>query len=243
MPVEFSAATYGLGHSLIRNTYQWNRVFNSQGPAGFPPGLNLLYRLSAGSGDLGGEATLPTDWVADWRRLYDFSEQPGGIRHPQLNFARAIATHLARNLQQLPDCATAEQDHAKSLAVRKLLRGRLVGLPAGQDVAEAFQVTALTPAQIASGPQAAIVQAQGFDTRTPLWYYILKEAEVQQGGQRLGQVGSRIVVETFHGLIEGSSHSILRQTGWRPTLPSQQRKRFTMTDLLTFVNDVNPLGD
>ena len=37
--------------------------------------------------------------------------------------------------------------------------------------------------------------AQGFDTKTPLWFYILKEAEVKQGGQRLGEVGSRLVVE------------------------------------------------
>jgi hypothetical protein len=77
---------------------------------------------------------------------------------------------------------------------------------------------------------------------TPLGYDILKEAEVQQGGQRLGQVGSRIVVETFHGLIEGSRYSILQQADWQPELPSQDPDRFTMLDLLVFIDDINPLG-
>jgi hypothetical protein len=49
-------------------------------------------------------------------------------------------------------------------------------------------------------------------------------------------------VETFHGLIEGSRHSILQQAGWHPELPSQDRDRFTMLDLLVFVDGSNPLG-
>ena len=56
-------------------------------------------------------------------------------------------------------------------------------------------------------------------------------------------VGSRLVVETFHGLIEGSDHSILKQAGWKPSLPAQHADHFTMNDLLLFVDDLNPLGD
>ena len=104
-------------------------------------------------------------------------------------------------------------------------------------------VPALTPAEVASGPQSAVVLAQGFDTKTPLWFYILKEAELKQGGLRLGDVGSRLVVETFHGLVEGSAYSILKETDWKPCLPAQHPDRFTMNDLLRFVDDVNPLGD
>jgi hypothetical protein len=243
MPIEFSVAAYRLGHSLIRNAYQWNRVFNSNGVAGLVPGLNLFFEFSKVSGDLGGELTLPSDWIADWRRMYDFSEQAGGVRHPQLNFTRQIDSRLANGLQNLPEFTNAEQEHLKFLAVRNLLRGRLVGLPTGQDVAAELGVPALTPAEVAAGPHAALVLAQGFDTTTPLWFYILKEAEVQHGGQRLGDVGSRLVVETFHGLVEGSDHSILKQDGWTPELPAQHPDRFTMNDLLRFVDDVNPLGD
>jgi hypothetical protein len=52
-----------------------------------------------------GEPTLPSDWIADWRRMYDFSESPGGVRHPQLNVTRQIDSNLANGLQ--PECATS----------------------------------------------------------------------------------------------------------------------------------------
>ena len=175
--------------------------------------------------------------------MYDFSEQAGGARHPQLNVTRQLDTKLAAGLSSLPEFANAEQEHLKSLAVRNLLRGRLVGLPTGQAVAGKLGVPALTPAEVASGPESAVVLAEGFDTKTPLWFYILKEAELKQGGLRLGDVGSRLVAETFHGLVEGSDHSILKETDWKPTLPAQNPDRFTMNDLLLFVDDVNPLGD
>jgi hypothetical protein len=242
MPVEFSVAAYRLGHSMIRGAYQWNRVFSSTGLAGFVPQLTLFFEFSALSGDLGGSPTLPSDWIVDWRRLYDFSES-GETAHPQLNFTRQIDTMLANALQNLPEFANAEQQHLKFLAARNLLRGRLVGLPTGQDVAAKLGVTPLTPAEVASGAHAALIQAQAFDVKTPLWFYILKEAEVRHAGQHLGDVGSRLVVETFHGLVEGSDFSILKESAWKPLLPSHDPNRFTMNDLLRFVDDLNPLGD
>jgi hypothetical protein len=243
MPIEFSVAAYRMGHSMIRNAYQWNRVFSSDGLAGFVPGLNLFFEFSKVSGDFLGDSAVPSDWIADWRRMFDFSEQPTGVRHPQLNFTRQIDTKLANGLQNLPEFATVLEPHLKFLAVRNLLRGRLVGLPTGQDVAAKLGVMALTPAEVASGPHSAMIMAQGFDRKTPLWFYILKEAEVKHGGMMLGDVGSRLVAETFHGLVEGSEHSILKENGWKPVLPAHRPDRFTMNDLLLFVDDVNPLGD
>jgi hypothetical protein len=243
MPIEFSVAAYRMGHSMIRNAYQWNRVFSSDGLAGFVPGLNLFFEFSKVSGDFLGDSAVPSDWIADWRRMFDFSEQPTGVRHPQLNFTRQIDTKLANGLQNLPEFATVLEPHLKFLAVRNLLRGRLVGLPTGQDVAAKLGVMALTPAEVASGPHSAMIMAQGFDQKTPLWFYILKEAEVKHGGMMLGDVGSRLVAETFHGLVEGSEHSILKENGWKPVLPAHRPDRFTMNDLLLFVDDVNPLGD
>jgi nucleoid-associated protein YgaU len=127
--------------------------------------------------------------------------------------------------------------------VRNLLRGRLIGLPSGQAIAEAINVPALTPDQVRRGRHETILRDHGFDTKTPLWYYILKEAEVLHNGERLGPVGSRLLAETFVGLIQGSQISILSGTpAWHPTLPSRQPGNFTMVDLLLFVNDLNPLG-
>jgi hypothetical protein len=51
-------------------------------------------------------------------------------------------------------------------------------------------VTSLTPNQIAGGADGQILRDTGFNEETQLWYYILKEAEVQNGGARLGRSGA-----------------------------------------------------
>ncbi len=74
-----------------------------------------------------------------------------------------------------------------------------------------------------------------FDEVTPLWYYILREAMVQANGNHLGKVGSRIVAETFVGLIENSPINVRSE---RPALS------FSMRELLMELpyKDINPLG-
>ena len=78
--------------------------------------------------------------------------------------------------------------------------------------------------------------------RTPLWFYILREAEVKENGERLGPVGGRIIAEVFLGLLQGDSMSYLRQDPrWIPTLPSAVEDTFRMADLLRFAGVVAPL--
>ncbi len=94
-----------------------------------------------------------------------------------------------------------------------------LGLPSGQDVAGYLGVTPLTLDQIKTGSEAAAVEAAGFDVRSPLWYYILKEAEVVGDGEKLGPVGSTIVAETFVGLLLADESSYLsKNRSWQPTL-------------------------
>ena len=57
--------------------------------------------------------------------------------------------------------------------------------------------------------------------RTPLWLYVLREAETNNG--RMCGVGARILAETFHRAMEGSAFSIVREPGWRPTLAATLR--------------------
>jgi len=74
-------------------------------------------------------------------------------------------------------------------------------------------------------------------TDTPLWYYILREAEVRQGGQHLGEVGGRIVAEVLIGLLAGDPSSYLNmQPTWKPDggIPAFQPAKFTLGDLLKF---------
>jgi hypothetical protein len=76
-----------------------------------------------------------------------------------------------------------------------------------------------------------IVELDAVASRTPLWFYILREAELNNG--RLDGVGARIVAETFHRAMEGSRISIVLEPDWRPTL-GPRRGTFEMTDLLFF---------
>lgn len=64
----------------------------------------------------------------------------------------------------------------------------------------------------------------------------MKEAEFQQMGLKLGDVGARIVTEVFVGLLEGDNGSYLNQNPfWKPNLPCwesyRNNKHFTIADL------------
>jgi len=101
-------------------------------------------------------------------------------------------------------------------------------LPSGQLIASAMGVTPLAAADLAElGPY-------GFQSSTPLWYYVLKEAEVVADGLHLGPVGGRIVAEVLIGLIQSDPSSYLvHKPRWKPTLTSAGSS-FRMTDFLTF---------
>ncbi len=84
-----------------------------------------------------------------------------------------------------------------------------------------------------SREELAELEPLGFDKETPLWYYILKEAELRAGGNTLGPVGGGIVAEVFIGLLQGDRMSYLRQDpDWTPTLG--QNQDFKVADLLRF---------
>ncbi len=81
----------------------------------------------------------------------------------------------------------------------------------------------------------ATPESMGPRHRSPLWFYVLKEAEIQTGSAHLGSVGGRIVAEVLIGLLAGDPLSYLSvQPNWKPTLPSQVDGSFTLSDLINF---------
>lgn len=252
MPVEFSVAAYRLGHSMVRDIYNHNRFFRP-GNAPFPPGsFDLLFEFTAKSGQIGRDgprasnrASLPADWIIDWRRYLDFGTQ-GQAEGFALNLTRRIDPYLAEELHHLgalPGMQRPEPpDPNRSLAVLTLRRGVKMRLPAAQDLAAFMGVPVLPPEVIATaGPDGAAAARHGLHARTPLWYYILKEAELTQQGLRLGPLGSVIVAETFVGLLQGDSTSILsRHPEWRFGQPMPwlelpgAEAAFTFADLVAF---------
>jgi hypothetical protein len=249
MPVEFSVAAFRLGHSMIRADYRWNKVF----PAAT---LGQLFDFSGLMGNLGVGSPLPRIWIADFRRLFNFGQagrQDLVVPASKFNNAMRIDTKLVTPLKTL---RVPDPNPRKNLAFRNLLRANMVSLATGQQMVRFLKTkglnpTKLTATQIRTGSNGATlgslttVQRNALVVNTPLWFYILREAEFNQG--KLGSVGSRIVAETFHRAMQGSTFSIVRDSNFRPTL-GPDNTTFRMVDLLLFAFEgkkalLNPNGD
>ena len=249
MPVEFSIAAFRLGHSMIRADYSWNSQFPDAT-------LDQLFDFSGLMGNLGVGNPLPSIWIADFRRLFSFGQagrQDLVVPASKFNRAMRIDTKLVTPLRTL---RVPDPDPRKNLAFRNLLRANMVTLATGQQMVTSFKnkginPTKLTAAQIRDGSNGATLgsltalQRDALVTKTPLWFYILREAEFNEG--RLKDVGGRIVAETFHRAMEGSTFSIVRDKTFRPTL-GPDNTTFRMVDLLLFAFRgkaalLNPNGD
>lgn len=240
MPVEFSVACYRFGHSMIRNAYDYNRNFGRKpegGPGFIIPSasLSLLFLFTGKSRtpfNPTGAATppqvLPHNWIIEWDRFDGTSPHDGSDGEPA-RLAHKIDTHLsprlARMSNEVADPAATDRVSLllQHLARRNLRRGYQLSLPTGQAMARAVGVVPMTREELSQDSSAEMNQAMdegGFFERTPLWFYILKEAEVREKGQRLGEVGSRVVAETFIGVLLADPESYLAQNrGWDPSQP------------------------
>jgi hypothetical protein len=226
MPLEFSVAASRFGYTMVRGFYDYNRNFGRPGTVIGSASFRLIFAFTGSARpepfNGGGTLTLPFNWVIEWNRFVD-----KGDSLPD-HFARKIDTQLAPPLFDMINQISEENEGLpeavknilKRLAVRNLLRGYQLAIPTGQAVADALGVAPLTEEELRRNNSDAVNAALadgGFLQTTPLWFYVLKEAEARANGNSLGEVGSRIVVETLIGQLRADPGSYLNQDGgWSP---------------------------
>jgi len=239
MPLEFSAAAYRFGHSMVRPGYRLN---DDTGPLPIFPFAN-----NPDGTALTGFDQFPGTWAIDWARFLDLEPRPFGDENDPANpgnsqrtqLAYRIDTSLVNPLGSLP--ARVANDPPPNLASRNLLRGWRMRLPTGQDVARAMGVPVLPDSEILIGKftgdandikgDIVAVAGDAFKGTCPLWTYVLAETEevvttfkTTDGDKliktrHLGPVGGRIVAETFVGILAGDSSSFLNLNPlWTPSL-------------------------
>ena len=233
IPVEFQIA-YRFGHSMVRPSYRAN-LHGDNGQPFFGMIFDPEEQGTPDPVDLRGFARAPRRFIG-WQTFFDF----GGAFSADVRPNKRIDTKISTPLFQLPLETIPSGTPPVSLMQRNLLRCLTWSLPSGQRIAREMGIPPLSNAELA---ELQPIRAS-FVEKTPLFYYILKEAELREDGLRLGPVGARMVAEVFIGLLQLDPDSYLNaQPCWVPTLPTHDGtpESFRMIDFLTFAG-VDPVS-
>lgn len=255
MPVEFSVAAYRFGHSMVRPSYSLNETVHETTDQKFSR-VPIFSTNPDPRANLNGFDFLPAEWKLDWSFFFDGLPRtaPTGFRIPQHSYR--IDTQLVEPLIDLPEFSAkfkadpTNPNNIPNLALRNLRRGFALQLPSGQAVAKKLGQIPIPDdvlwASEGDRLKKVLDACPNFKHNAPLWFYILKEAELTKrdgvtdpdgGGHHLGPVGAQIVAEVFVGLLWYDHQSYLHQDrNFKPGTPYTDTPGvFGMTELIRYV--------
>jgi hypothetical protein len=267
IPVEFSVAAYRFGHSITRPRYTVQDFIDKNGNVVEVKGVPL-FEATPSDNNLNGSRPVLPRLKLQWSKFFNAPGKPPTAR-PVRQFDASLATPLFQlPSTALPDSNPTSRLPVRNLLRGKKMGlpsgqqvARLMGVtpltPA--QLYQSHRIYVRVPIVNSKveilgppdGPGEFDIENQtlkqvfadpGWGGEAPLWFYILKEAELVGDGtpggkaRTLGPVGGRIVAEVLVGLLQKDLNSYLYlNAAWKPAPPiAPTRGQFTMSDLLNF---------